>query len=430
VKLSSTSATQLVLFLLLLFWALPLSTRADPAVPANILDPRTAAEAWNVIRLSLANAARLIEERRFDEITVQMSFLSPSLRRLLREVNKPEAVVPVQELTTRAQAWVVAVARTGGQNNPTGTTEGFEKLGGFLDQLATYYDPKIVSAEIYVCPMHPDVAEPVATTPCGKCGMALIPRRLPYSFVYMKPGEPSVKLTATTSGPIVAGQKVSVQIRLARGDQSPVVPTDLLVMHTQPIHLLIQAPSLDDYHHEHPVPTTTPGEYEFSFTPRKTAPYRVWADIVPAVTGVEELPFVDLPSEGKGDPFSRIGDTFTGTADGLNFALNFAGGNTLPPRTGQVHAMAINVTSADGKPITQLEPVMNAFCHLVGFYDDYRTVVHLHPAGGDILDQRARGGPVLDFRFYAPKPGFIRLYSQVLMGGKMIFAPFNITVAP
>lgn len=430
VKLSFTPATSLLLFVLQFFFALPLPTRADPAVPPNILDPKTAAEAWNIIRLARANAARLIAESRFDEMTVQMSFFSPSLRRLVKDVNKAEAVAPVQELITRAQPWVVAVARTSGQNNPTGTIEGFEKLTGLLDQLATWFDPKIVASEIYVCPVHPEIAEPVATAPCSKCGRALVPRRLPYSFIYMPPGEPTVKLTATPDGPMIAGKKVTVKIRLARNDRSPVVPDDLLLVHTQPIHLLIQDPSLSDYHHELPSATATPGEYEFSFTPQKSAPYRVWADLVPALTGVEELPFVDLPSSGKGEPFSRAGDTFTSSVDDLHFELNFAGGNFQPPKAGQVHAMVIKVTAADGKPVTQLEPTMNAFAHLVGFYDDYHTIIHLHPAGGEILDARARGGPLLDFRFYPPKPGSFRLYGQIVLGGKMITVPFNLTVAP
>ena len=73
---------------------------------------------------------------------------------------------------------------------------------------------------------------------------------------------------------------------------------------------------------------------------------------------------------------------------------------------------------------------MNAFAHLVGFYDDDRTVVHLHPVGPEVVDQTSRGGPSLEFRFYPPKDGFLRLYCQVSVGGKMVFVPFNVNVAP
>ncbi|MES2571534.1 MAG: hypothetical protein V4710_15955 [Verrucomicrobiota bacterium] len=49
------------------------------------------------------------------------------------------------------------------------------------------------------------------------------------------------------------------------------------------------------------------------------------------------------------------------------------------------------------------EPVMNAFAHLIGFYNDYQTVVHLHSSGGDILTPEARGGPSLGFQFFHPR---------------------------
>ena len=92
--------------------------------------------------------------------------------------------------------------------------------------------------------------------------------------------------------------------------------------------------------------------------------------------------------------------------------------------------MVCDKADAAGKPLRQLEPVMNAFSHLVGFYDDYRTVVHLHPTGGDVLNPDLRGGPALGFILYAPKAGFIRLYCQVSIGGRMLFAPFNVNVEP
>ncbi len=90
----------------------------------------------------------------------------------------------------------------------------------------------------------------------------------------------------------------------------------------------------------------------------------------------------------------------------------------------------MTVTDAEGRPDAQLEPVMNAFAHLVGFCDDHATVVHLHPAGGDIVNAALRGGPTLDFLFYPPKTGFIRLFCQVQRGGQPIFAPFDLHVAP
>ncbi len=422
----SAPGSRLLLLLALLLLVVAPELRADPPVPGNILEPKTAAEAWNVIRLATANAERLMHEKRLSEMPVQVSFCSPSLRALVRFSTVPET----DGLSKKALAWVVEVARAAAEGNGPGTAEAVDKLHVVLTQMAKGFDDKTVQAEIYLCPMHPSFLSPKADARCDLCGMGLVKRRIPYSFLYMTPGEPTVHLTATVNGAVEAGRKVEVKLRLARGDSSAVLPADLMMMHTQPIHLLIETPALDDYHHEHPVTTGTPGEYAFSFLPAKTSPYRVWADIVPNETGTQELPFVDLPSTGTPGPVMNRASTFTSKAGGLSFELTLSKGNQTPPQANLPCAMNVTIHGPDGQPATHLEPVMNAFAHLVGFYDDYHTVVHVHPGGGDVLVPDARGGPTLGFVFFPPRPGFVRFYCQVMVKGEMIFAPFNMNVQP
>lgn len=403
---------------------------ADAPLPANILDPKNAAEAWNVIRLATKNVDALLAENRLAEVGVQISLCSPALRLLARVPDRAEAIAQVAPRTERALVSVNAIARAAQQQNAVGAQNAHASLRAVLEEIARHFDPKEVQADIFSCPMHADFVSESIKTPCAKCGMDLLARRIPYSFIYTKPGEPSIRMTSVASEPIEGGREIEVKVRMEKADKSPVLPADLLVMHTEPIHLLIEEPGLGDYHHEHPVPTTTPGEYAFSFTPAKTAPYRIWADIVPAATGVQELPFVDLPSAGKAGPVADTDTRYKSAAGGYRFVLSLAGGDHLPLKAGEARKMAIAIAHADGQPATNLEPVMNAFAHLVGFYSDYRTVVHLHPTGGDVLDPALRGGPALGFIFYPPKAGFIRLYCQVMVGGQMLFAPFNINVVP
>lgn len=404
--------------------------RPDPVVPRNILEPKTPTEAWNVIRLATKNVEILLDQNQLLEIPVQASYCSPALRSLPEGMMSADAKSRVGALTKRAFTSVNAIASAAQQNNPVGVKAALASLRDVLEIIAKDFDPKTANADIYFCPMHSDFISENAKTPCAKCGMDLLTRRIPYSSIYTKPGEPTIRMTATSSAPAEAGKKIAVKVRLEKADKSPVLHQDLMVMHTQPIHLLIEEPGLGDYHHEHPVATNTPGEFEFSFTPNKTGPYRIWADIVPMATGIQELPFVDLPSLGKATAIEDKSNRFTSSTDGYQFVLSFADGNHIPAKAGQARKIGISVTDPEGKPVTTLEPVMNAFSHLVGFYDDYRTVVHLHPLGGDVLDQKLRGGPVMAFILYAPKPGFIRLYCQVSIGGRMLFAPFNVNVEP
>jgi hypothetical protein len=68
-------------------------------------------------------------------------------------------------------------------------------------------------------------------------------------------------------------------LRLSGPGGEPLLFTDLRVVHTQRIHLLLVDRTLTDYHHVHPTPTAQPGAYAFSFTPGKSGPNRAWADV-------------------------------------------------------------------------------------------------------------------------------------------------------
>lgn len=403
---------------------------ADVAVPPRVLDPQSAAEAWNVIRLVRANTARLLRENRLSEIPVQISLCSPALRLLGSQTVRPGARARLGELTALGLASINAVASGGMAGNRAMVERDFVAFETTLKEVASFFDASQVDAEIAACPMHPDIVSSDPKTPCARCGMHLITRRIPYSFVYTQPGEPSIVLAARADAPLAAGRKAQVEIQLKGRDGAPVVPDDLLVMHTERIHLLIVDSSLEDYHHEHPMPTDTPGAYTFSFTPAKNARYRIFADLVPVATSVQEYPSVDLPGVAEGSPVAPAPGTFASSSGGLNFELSFPGLNGQMPAAGQIQNMTITVTDASGRPVRNLEPVMNAFAHVVGFHQDYRTVVHLHPTGGDILRQDLRGGPSMGFKFFPPKAGFVRLYCQVCVDGKMVFAPFNVQVAP
>jgi len=421
-----------VCLVLVALWFCGFASRAfgDVPLPPNVLNPPTEAEAWNVIGLATRNVEKLVEESRLPEVVPQISLCSPALRSLARAAGESPKSSEVAKQVSTLQEWITAIARTATADNRAPTESGLRMFKNLLGELAKNYDPATVQAEIFICPMHPDCASPKVGAECAKCSMALVKRRIPYSFIYTLPGESTMVLSATASGPCEAGRKLDVKVRLTRKDGSPVLLNDLMVMHTQPIHLLIQEAGLDDYHHEHPVPAGQPGEYAFSFTPARTTSYRIWADIVPMATGIQELPHADLPSAGQPVALQRTPDRLNATVEGYQFTLNLAGGNHLPVQAGKTRMMSITVTDPQRQPVKTLEPLMNAFAHLVGFYDDYQTVVHIHPSGGDILNPELRGGPSLAFQFYPPKTGFLRLYCQVHIGSKMLFAPFDVNVAP
>ena len=416
-----------------LLWPLPIA-RAHVPVPDSILNPQSAPEAWNVLRLAVANIGRLVGENRLGEVIDQASLCSPALRTLARLADGMPQQTEVATVTLRVSSAMHSLTQACVACDRASVGSALERLHAALGALAAGTDPRTVNADVFLCPMHPEVTSLDGGALCPKCGMALVPRRIPYSFVYVAPpGEPSMHMTASSDAPLQAGRPTRVRVRFTKKDGSPVAPTDLLVAHTQKIHLLIVDSALEDYHHEHPTPTGSPGEYEFAFTPANTRPYRVYADVVPALTGIQEYLPADLPAApGTTPPEGRqaiFQSQFDAEAGGLKFRLVVETADRSP-HAGQTCALQVTVSSTEGEPFAKLEPVMNAFAHLVGFYDDRQTVVHLHPAGPEVLDEALRGGPDLRFVFYPPKSGLLRLYCQVQVDGRQIFAPFALSVAP
>ena len=179
--------------------------------------------------------------------------------------------------------------------------------------------------ETFTCPMHRDVVGK-RTDFCPKCGMPLdqVSRILPSNSGFPAPGQQTVRASVRTASPLTVGQPVAALLQLQRPNGDPVSPSDLIETHTKKIHLLIVDSSLTDYHHEHPVPTRNPGEYSFSFTPRKPGSYRVWADVRPYPLGLQEYAMTDIPAATTGEPLTNRTVIFKATVDGLNYELILA----------------------------------------------------------------------------------------------------------
>lgn len=132
---------------------------------------------------------------------------------------------------------------------------------------------------------------------------------------------------------------------------------------------------------------------------------------------------------GTGTP-GQVTDRKTrlsGDVEGFHFQLILAKPGI---KAGEPVSARLMISRADGTPYRQLQPVMAAFAHLVGFNEDHKTVLHMHPTGPPVLDEWARGGPELAFQIYAPKADFTRLFAQVQIEGRQVYAPFGVTVLP
>ncbi|CAN5492694.1 hypothetical protein BH09SUM1_BH09SUM1_00260 [soil metagenome] len=242
----------------------------------------------------------------------------------------------------------------------------------------------------------------------------------------MAPANPehTINAVVSPSGGLVAGEPATFSITLRSKTGAPITHDDLVIAHTQKIHLLIIDPSLTDYHHEHPNPTADPGVYTFTMTPWKSGEYKIFADLLPNATAMQEYAATTFSVAGEPDPVKKSVNR-TAEADGYKFDMRFDD-EKMP--AGVANMAHVTVTGPDGKPFTALEPVMGAFAHTVGFNETRTEIAHVHPMGKEPESAEARGGPELEFHTNFAATGYKKLFVQVQIDGKQVFAPFGIEV--
>jgi len=204
---------------------------------------------------------------------------------------------------------------------------------------------------------------------------------------------------------------------------------DLKEVHTKKFHLLIIDSAVADYAHVHPIATSTPGEYFFSFTPKSDYVHFAWADVT---SNLGKHHVIKASIKGGDDSSlvaKKIENNFEVDQEGYKFMLSF----DSPPSVGGASMAHLKIYSLSKQyePVTTLEPVLGAFAHMVGFSGDLKNMVHIHPLGEEPKNDKARGGHELSFHIILPKDAteYYKLFAQFKIDGKDLFVPFVVKVA-
>jgi len=226
--------------------------------------------------------------------------------------------------------------------------------------------------------------------------------------------------------PPVRGEPAEFTLTLGTASGKPIGPADLIVAHTRKLHLLVVDPTLSDYQHLHPEPGRNPGEWKFTMTPTRAGDYRVFADFTPAATQRGLYAATDFNVPGTVADVINAGNT-TWNDFGFRFEL------VLPPvlNAGVPADLRFRIESPGAKkePVP-LQPVMDAFAHLVAFDEARSGFAHLHPMETDLAVPPDPLRPELNFKITIPQPGRYVIWAQVNLGGREIFVPFWVDVLP
>jgi hypothetical protein len=233
-----------------------------------------------------------------------------------------------------------------------------------------------------------------------------------------KSAKPSARLTVLPLEQPQMGKTINAKAKFNHlKDHYTLLNEDLKEVVSNRIHLLVIDPSLTDYHHIHPAPIDPSGLFTFQFMPRFSTGYRAWANITPVETGLKEMVRADIGKPG----ISVINRTESreATADGYRFALNFDKELTM----GEEYKGTLTVTSLSGS-VAALESQMGVYGHIDGFFADYRSALTSQLTKANKSDDS-----VLAFTVAPEKSGYLKLFAQVKIGGRMVTAPFGVMVA-
>ena len=196
--------------------------------------------------------------------------------------------------------------------------------------------------------------------------------------------------------------------------------TDYAVEHDKELHLIVVRRDLSGFQHLHP---TRDAQGVWSTTADLSVPgtYRVLADFTPTASrdGLTLGTDLQVPGEQRATPLPA--PSRTAAIDGYTVSRT---GDLVP---GASSALTLSVAK-DGRPVTNLEPYLGAYGHLVALRSGDVAYLHVHPEG-EPGDGTTTAGPTIDFAASVPSAGTYRLYLDFLHEGVVRTAEFTATAA-
>lgn len=214
-----------------------------------------------------------------------------------------------------------------------------------------------------------------------------------------------------------AGQGATLRFRIEDSAGRPV--TRYTTNHEKDLHLIVVRRDLTGYQHLHPA-LGADGTWSSPVRLDRGGDYRVFADFVTA----DGEPFTlgtDLRVAGTYTPRSLPVPAPAATVGDYRVELSgtlAAGGATDLTFT----------VSRDGKPVTDLEPYLGAYGHLVALRAADLGYLHVHPAGHP-GDGTTPAGPGVVFGVAAPGAGDYRMFFEFRHAGQVHRAEFTAAVA-
>ncbi|MCK2214341.1 DUF748 domain-containing protein [Actinomadura sp. ATCC 31491] len=207
----------------------------------------------------------------------------------------------------------------------------------------------------------------------------------------------------------VAGQPADLTFRITGPDLKPV--TAYKVEHDKKMHFIVVSRDLTSFQHVHPE-MAADGTWKVRLGLPAAGAYRAFADFAPE-GGAKLTLGADLQAAGdyRPQPLPHVSRSAT-VGD---YTVNLAG-NLVP---GQSSKLTLTV-SKDGRPVTDLQPYLGAYGHLVALRAGDLAYLHVHP------EESEQAGPEITFYAEVPSTGTYRLFLDFQHDDQVRTASFTV----
>ncbi|MEV6276350.1 hypothetical protein [Nocardia sp. NPDC051832] len=224
--------------------------------------------------------------------------------------------------------------------------------------------------------------------------------------------------TLELAAPIAAPGEIDFRFRIVGPDGTAVTEYDAI--HDRQLHLIVVQRELTGFWHVHPE-LTADGTWVVRLNLPEAGAYRVFTDIAPRALGKTITLGADLALAGTYAPQPTPEVTRTAAVDGYEVTLD----GDLVDGAGQLITLTVR---KDGQLVTDLQPYLAAFGHLVVIRAGDLAYVHVHP-NGEPGDGVTAPGPEITFHTAVPGPGTYRLFLDFKHGDVVRTAAFTLAAA-
>lgn len=208
---------------------------------------------------------------------------------------------------------------------------------------------------------------------------------------------------------------IDFRFRILGPDGSAVTEFDAI--HDRELHLIVARRELTGFWHVHPQ-READGTWAIRLDLPEAGAYRVFTDIAPRALGRTITLGADLAIAGHYAPQPVPAVARATEIDGYEVTVD-----------GELRAEGDLLTLTvrkDGEPVTDLQPYLAAFGHLVILRAGDLAYVHVHP-NGEPGDGITPSGPEISFHTVVPGPGTYRLFLDFKHHDVVRTAAFTLT---